>query len=177
MKKRYTIWTVTVLVLLVITLFYLSSKKDDGGWTTYAGTKEGIRYSANAQINKSNVKNLNVAWVYDTRDSMEKSQIRCNPIIINGILYGTTPKMGLFAIDAVTGKEIWKYKPIHPNARGVIRGIAYWQNLFGTDKRVIYSVGPYMYSVNAVDGKLVSEFGKGGFIDLRDQLDGDYANS
>ncbi|MES2277264.1 MAG: pyrroloquinoline quinone-dependent dehydrogenase [Bacteroidota bacterium] len=176
-RKSYLLWTTIVALILITGIVVLLPKTDDNGWTTYAGNKAGIRYSANDQINKNNVKGLKRAWVYDTQDSLEKSQIQCNPIIINGVLYGTTPRMNLFAINAATGKGLWKFKPIHPNARGVIRGVSYWENSDGKNQRIIYSVGPYMYAVDAISGKSVQGFGNGGFIDLRDNLDGDYANT
>jgi len=160
---------------MITVLSAQSPKLDDGGWTTYAGNKAGIRYSPYNQINKSNVKNLKQAWVYDTRDSLPHSEMQCNPIMVNGVLYGVTPAMNLFAVNAATGAELWKFKPLHPNARGAVRGVTYWES--ADDKQIIYSVGPYMYAVNAVNGQIVTSFGNGGFIDLRLDLDGDFANS
>lgn len=155
----------------------ISGKKEDSGWTTYAGDKAGIRYASSDQINKNNVTKLKQAWIYDTRDYQDKSQIQCNPIVIDGVLYGTTPSLNLFAVDAATGRELWKFVQPNPNARGVIRGIAYWADDNKANRRIFYSAGPYMYAVDAATGKLVTGFGKNGMIDLRDGLDGDYANT
>ena len=79
---------------------------DYSGWNAYAGSKDGIRYSSNDQINIDNVKQLKVAWSYSSgdRDTGNHSQNQCNPIVINGVLYGTTPKLKLFALNAATGK-------------------------------------------------------------------------
>ena len=143
-------------------------------WSTFAGSNDGIRYSSGNEINTQNVSKLQVAWVYDTQDRAEKTTIPTTPIILDGILYGVSPQLSLFALDAATGKERWVFKPLDPTAKGSIRGIAFWQNKNGSDKRIFYSTGPYLYAVNAVNGIIRKEFGQGGFIDLRKDLDGDY---
>src|SRR5579859_6995000 len=80
-------------------------------WRVTGGSKENIRYSALTQIDTSNVKQLQVAWTYHTNDAdtVNHSQIQCNPIIVDGILYGTTPQLKLFALEAATGKERWVF--------------------------------------------------------------------
>lgn len=175
MSMKISAWAVWALLPLLACAGCKDRDTTDNGWPAYAGGNEGIRYADATQINKDNVGKLKTAWVYDTGDHLEKSQIQCNPIIIDNVLYGVTPNMSLFAVDAATGRQRWKFKPLHPAARGVIRGVAYWQD--GDDRRILYSVGPYMYAVNTLDGKVVKGFGKGGFIDLRDDLDGNYANT
>src|ERR1700712_3202992 len=79
-----------------------SHKEKYTSWEQYKGFDENIHYSALAQVDTANVKQLQVAWTYHTRDadSANHSQIQCNPIMIDGVMYGTTPKMKLFAIDA-----------------------------------------------------------------------------
>lgn len=146
-------------------------------WTTFAGSNDGIRYSSGDEINKNNVVNLQVAWVYDTQDNAERTTIPTTPIMLDGVLYGVSPQLNLFALDAATGKELWGFKPLDPTARGSVRGISYWRNKDGSDKRIFYSTGHYLYAVNASDGTIKKDFGKGGFIDLRENLDGNYPNS
>src|SRR5579872_7154479 len=95
-------------LLIVLSLASCSKKaKDYSTWRVTGGSKENIRYSSLTQIDTSNVKQLQVAWVYHTNDADIKahSQIQCNPIMVNGLLYGTTPKLRLFALDAATGKQ------------------------------------------------------------------------
>ena len=58
-------------------------------WRNPAGT----RYSTLTQINRKNVAQLKVAWTYDTEDAFKDSEIQCQPIIVNGTLYATTPKL------------------------------------------------------------------------------------
>lgn len=76
-------------------------------WREYLGGPERNHYSPLDQINKNNVQQLKLAWEYHTKDS---GQIQCNPIIVNGVLYGMTATTRPFALDAATGKEIWKGK-------------------------------------------------------------------
>lgn len=141
-------------------------------WRAYGGDPSGSRYSELSQINLQNVKNLQVAWTYDTGenrpDDPNKMSMQCQPIVVNGVLYGFTPQLRVFAADAATGQERWKFdphattdqKPTYHPARGVV----YWEN--GSDKRILCSVGPYLYAINAVTGKLVESFGDNGKADL-----------
>lgn len=151
-------------------------------WNTYAGTKEGIRYSSDDQIDTSNVKELEIAWRYSTNDkSLEgKSQNQCNPIVVDGILYGTSPAAKLFALDAKTGKELWLFDPNTALVSGgtqpwqnfnVIRGVVYWENDQKENKRIFYSLGSNTFCVDAVTGKIVSSFGDNGRLHLEKDLD------
>ena len=169
-----------IIYILCTIIFFLAAswippvKDIYQSWSTFAGSNDGIRYSSGNEINTQNVSKLQVAWVYDTQDQAEKTTIPTTPIMLDGILYGVSPQLSLFALDAATGKERWVFKPLDPTAKGSIRGIAFWQNKNGSDKRIFYSTGPYLYAVNAVNGMIRKEFGQGGFIDLRKDLDGDY---
>ena len=159
-----------------------STSGDYSGWGTYAGTRDGIRYSSNDQINTGNVAKLQLAWSYSTsdKDTGNRSQIQCNPIVVDGILYGTSPRLKLFALDAATGKPKWLFDPAAEDAASkndrdvslkVSRGVMYWQDEQGTDKRIFYSVGSITWAINAANGRPVPGFGKGGYIDLTDSLD------
>jgi len=90
-----------------------SIKKDYTGWRSYAGSKDGIRYSSNEQINTANVNRLQVAWRFSShdKDTGNRSQNQCNPIVIDGVLYGTSPKLKLLALDAATGAPKWIFDP------------------------------------------------------------------
>ena len=82
-------------------------KESTAEWREYLGGPDRNHYSTLDQINPSNVSKLTKAWEYHTRDS---GQIQCNPIIVNGVLYGMTATTQPFALDAATGKEIWRQR-------------------------------------------------------------------
>ncbi|MCB0572883.1 MAG: PQQ-binding-like beta-propeller repeat protein [Phaeodactylibacter sp.] len=156
---------------------------DFNGWPVYAGSKAGIRYSSNRQANTENVHQLQRAWEYDTGDKSpdNRSQIQCNPIVVDGVLYGTSPQSRLFALNAATGEPLWVFGPYTAGGQvrtpeavyQISRGATYWQDEQGGDKRIFYSVGPRLYCVDAEKGTMVTGFGGGGYIDLREKLDAD----
>lgn len=140
-------------------------------WSVYRGDAGNTAYSSLSTINRANVKDLTVAWTYHTGDAEKgnRSTIQCNPIIVNGIMYVTSPKLKLIALDAATGKEKWKFDPFEGReATGVNRGVTYWEE--GEDKRIYFAAGYYLYSLHAGTGKVVEGFGDGGMIDLRKGL-------
>jgi quinoprotein glucose dehydrogenase len=149
-------------------------------WRVAGGSKESIHYSELAQVDTSNVDQLQVAWTYHTKDAdtVHSSQIQCNPIIVDGILYGTTGKMKLFAIDAATGAEKWVFNPADTSGGKKIslnlnnnRGVTYWND--GADKRIFYTAGYNIFAVDVNTGKTISSFGDSGKVDLHDGLDRD----
>ena len=71
------------------------------------GGENNIRFSPLTQVNKSNVKSLQVAWTYDSRDAFKDSEMQSNPIVADGVLYASTPTMKVVAVNAETGAEIW----------------------------------------------------------------------
>ncbi|WP_183559165.1 PQQ-binding-like beta-propeller repeat protein [Mucilaginibacter sp. SP1R1] len=181
MKMRFS------FLLIVLSFVCYSCKhkppveSGNSGWPAYAGGKEGNRYSSNEEINLNNVNKLKVAWTYSTndKDSANRSQNQCNPIMIDGILYGTSPRLKLFALDAATGVQKWIFDPAGVDTAGkndpmayykVSRGVIYWQNETGGEKRIFYSVGSKTYAIDAEAGKPVKTFGNGGYIDLTKDL-------
>lgn len=172
-------------ILFSVTLFSCGTKKRYTGWEQYKGSPESIHYSALTQVDTSTVTQLTVAWEYHTgdADTVHHSQIQCNPIVIEGILYGTSPQMKLFAVDAATGQEKWVFNPIDSLAGGKnpfsglnnSRGVSYWSD-GGKDQRIYYTAGSYLYSINAGNGAPVTSFGQEGKIDLHEGLDRDVAD-
>jgi quinoprotein glucose dehydrogenase len=181
----HLIGSLLLLLLLAFTSCRQSASASDPdytGWHAYAGSKDGIRYSANTQITADNVATLKVAWMYSTHDgdTAGRSQIQCNPVMVDGILYGISPRLKLFALNAATGAQQWLFDPATVDTAAandpavlmkVSRGVVYWQDADGRDKRIFYNAGNRTYAINAYDGKPVSTFGKGGYIDLAENLD------
>ncbi|MES1214753.1 MAG: pyrroloquinoline quinone-dependent dehydrogenase, partial [Bacteroidota bacterium] len=137
-----------------------SADKPYTTWSVYRGDKGSTGYSALDQINKTNLDQLEVAWTYHTGDGREgnRSNIECNPIIVNGMMYVTSPQLKLIALNPLTGKEIWKFNPfVNEEASGVNRGVTYWSDV--NDKRIFFSAGSYLYALNADNGSLIATFG------------------
>ena len=149
----------------------------DTAWASYSADATGSKYSPLDQINSSNVDQLKLAWIYETGDMRQQpaSTIECNPIIIEGMMYLTTPGLKLAALDAGTGKEIWIFDPYEGNrGRGVNRGVMYWSD--EGEKRIFYVAGPYLHALNAQSGTLIPSFGREGKVNLREGLNREVGN-
>ena len=111
MKKIIT--ALSVFTICITACTNDNNTPDRSGWSAYASNKDGNRYSSNEQINSENVSALTVAWTFSSgdKDTGNHSQNQCNPIIIDGVLYGTSPKLTLFALDAATGQHKWNFYP------------------------------------------------------------------
>jgi quinoprotein glucose dehydrogenase len=133
------------------------------GWPAYGGGPEQIRYSSLDQINRSTVRQLEIAWTYD---SGETGGLQTNPIVIDGVLFTTTPKHRVVALDAVTGRVEWTFGTIEGS--GPNRGVVYWSD--GDDRRIFAAQHHYLYALDAATGLPVPTFGRDGRIDLREHL-------
>ncbi|RYF24753.1 MAG: hypothetical protein EOO42_05115 [Flavobacteriales bacterium] len=145
-----TMKRVTLTSLLFILIACNNPGKKYAGWEIYKGSDESLNYSSLGQVDTSSVKALQVAWTYRTgdADTVNHSQIQCNPIIVNGILYGTSPRMKLFALDAASGEQKWVFNPfdtLGANKRLFFvlnnsRGVRYWTD-GDNDERIFYTAG------------------------------------
>ncbi len=146
-------------------------------WTSFLGDKSATQYSSLDQINVDNVHELEVAWTFSTGDLVEgeRTEIQVNSLIIDGVLYGTSPLKKAFALQADTGELIWMFDPFEgqePRSRGVNRGVAYWSDGEG-DNRIYYVAGSRLYSINADTGEPSEDFGENGSLDFAIGLDRD----
>lgn len=157
--------TTPALVLLSSFLMFNCSKNSSGNkgdWREYLGGPDRNHYSELTEINASNVNKLAVAWEYHSRDS---GQVQCNPIIVNGILYAVTAAVEPFALDAATGKEIWRVKNKSGTTwYGTNRGVTYWEE--NEDKRILYTRESWLYAIDALTGKPILSFGDSGRVNL-----------
>jgi quinoprotein glucose dehydrogenase len=159
---------ILIISFSVILLFACKPEKPSYGtneWKEYLGGPERNHYSPLEQINKENVQQLKLAWEYHTLDS---GQIQCNPIIVDGVLFGMTATTRPFAVDAATGKEIWKGRSEGPDSYSSSRGVVYWED--GDDKRILYTSGPWLYALDARTGKSIGSFGDSGRVSLKSGL-------
>jgi membrane-bound PQQ-dependent dehydrogenase (glucose/quinate/shikimate family) len=174
-----------ITVFLVISLLTSSvclAQAPAPEWRFYGGDQAGTRYSPLRQIDRRNVGRLQRAWVYHTgelelglRSSSFQASFSTTPLVINGVMYLTTPSSRVIALDAETGKELWKFDPQQgARVRGFNshRGVAYWEgrspNGKGSDRRILFgTVDGRLIAINAETGKTYSNFGSGGVVDLR----------
>ncbi len=132
------------------------------------GGPNNIRYSPLTQITRENVGALEVAWSYDSKDAFKDSEMQSNPIVVDGVLYATTPKLRVVALNAATGQEIWAFDPSGGAAaqrRYRHRGVTVYQD------RVFFTYRNFLYALNRQTGKPIPSFGTEGRIDLREGLD------
>ncbi|PYT59007.1 MAG: quinoprotein glucose dehydrogenase [Acidobacteria bacterium] len=165
----------------ILVMMALSPTVSAQEWRFYGGDPGGTRSSPVKQINRQNVKNLKRAWTYhmgelDRRgNEMDRHHIvpfESTPIVIDGVLYFSTPSNRVIALDAETGQEIWRFDPqggrAGPRQFFQHRGVAYWQSKAGGESRILYGTfDARLIALDAKTGKPCREFGKDGWVDLR----------
>jgi quinoprotein glucose dehydrogenase len=159
--------TVAVLLLLAFAGRGASAQRTVD-WPVYGGSDDHTHYTTLGQITPANVQQLRVAWTYDTRDEFSGSEMQTNPIVMDGVLYGTSPKLRVFALDAATGKELWSFDPNNgaaPTSRIRHRGVVV------TGDRVIVNYRNRLYALDRRTGRPITTFGDSGWVDLRAGLD------
>src|ERR1700688_504882 len=111
MITRNLIVLATAAGLLTAQVTYdrlLHSEREPQNWLTYSGSYNGNRYSPLNQINRSNVKNLQMKWVYHPIYTRGTEKMEITPLVVDGVMYtGTQPEV--LALDALTGRQYWKF--------------------------------------------------------------------
>ena len=142
-----------------------STHQDD--WPVTGGAPTNDRYSTLDQIDRGNVSRLTVAWTYHTGDLPGgRSEIQATPIVIDSVMYTTTPALAVIALRADSGTLRWRFDPfagltreLHAN-----RGVAYWAD--GDDRRILFTAGQRLYALDARTGRPIPTFGDSGSVDL-----------
>jgi glucose dehydrogenase len=142
-------------------------------WRYFGGDKAFTRYSPADQINRSNVKNLQIVWRHPaTNPSFKEAfpQVRVNaylratPIMIDGMLYTQDAHGFVGAFDAGSGDVVWQQEPFARTEEELqgqsTRGVDYWRG--GGDQRIFAVRGEYLYALNAKSGKPYQDFGDHG---------------
>jgi glucose dehydrogenase len=143
---------------------------DTAGTPTISGGQwSQDHYSALKQINRQNVKSLSVAWTFDTGEP--GGGMETNPLVVGRVIYAYTPTQKVIALDAVTGKLLWKFDS-GAGGKQPVRGLAYWND--GKQSLVLAGIMNFLYELDAATGKPLADFGEDGRIDLRKGLGGDY---
>ena len=135
-------------------------------WGTYLGDKHRANYSPLRQIDRGNVAQLKVAWTYDTG---EKGEYQCNNLVVGGVLYTATSNRIVIALDAATGRELWKWDPA--SARSGTggrrqRGLVFWQNESGGERRLFTAAGNFLFALDPQTGRLIESFADRGVLAL-----------
>ena len=136
----------------------------DSNWDTYLGDSARTHYSPLTQITRENVDQLELAWRYDSGEVREGgSTMYTSPLIVDGVLYGLSPKLIAFALNAATGEEIWRFDPGGNGAPQ--RGLMWWED--ANERRLIYASGRELIALDSGSGEPITSFGDNGRLDLR----------
>jgi quinoprotein glucose dehydrogenase len=151
--------TLRLTLTLLASLLAIASLNAQNTWMYYGGDPGAAKYSTLAQINTSNVKNLQRAWTFHTGDS--SGFFESTPLVVDGLMY-LSAQNGFYALDPVTGAQVWKFE-----ASGTTRrGVSYWPGDDRTPPRIVSSSGTRLIALDAKTGRMVPAFGQGGFVDM-----------
>jgi len=146
-------------------------------WSVYKADAKSSSHSPLKQINKENVKQLKLAWTFRLNDATEgarSSSSEANPIIIDGVMYASSARHRVYAINAGTGEQIWSFDPFNGGrGGGIYRAVTYWED--GNDKRILFTAGDNLFAVDARTGKPISTFGLDGKVSMNVGMRGDPA--
>ena len=178
-RLQQVLYGIVFALLALLPLMVLAQQgAKDGQWKAYASETGSTGYSPLDQINRDNVKNLQVAWTWKF-DNFGNTNTEVTPIMVNGVLYfPLSPRRTIIAADAGTGQTLWTWRPTEDEretraARTYARGVAFWSN--GTDERIVtITPGFRLVSLNAKTGLPIPGFGVNGTVDLFEQLDLDF---
>ena len=145
-------------------------------WRYYGGDAGGTKYSPLDEIDRSNVRRLAPAWIFDTGDASDgsrypsRSAFEGTPLVVDGVMYVSTSFHRLFALDPETGRVLWQFDPKFDRRMRVnlfvSRGVAYWTD--GKKKRILMAdQQARLFSIDAATGKPDPAFGTQGTVDLR----------
>lgn len=155
-------------------------------WPTYGGDAGGMKYSTLADIHRGNVSALAPAWRWNTGDAASPpadsgrparpGNFQATPLMINDTLYLPTPLNVVVALDASSGRELWRFDPgayragQPSNGTGLVhRGVAAWSD--GHSRRIFINSRWRLIALDAATGKPIPSFGSNGEVDLTAQLD------
>jgi len=167
-KTRYLVLSVAFCIsfgLISCEIWPENVKTAGDDWADYLGDPGRRHYSTLNQIDSANVKELEVAWIYNTGDFGE---MQCNLIEIKGVLFGTTAAGEAFALDAATGIEKWRFAPGTEKNFLKSRGVAFWEK--DTLQRILFTYDEWLYALDARTGSPVASFGEMGRVSLKSGL-------
>jgi quinoprotein glucose dehydrogenase len=143
-------------------------------WTRSHGDNGSRRFSSLTQINRTNVIELEVAWIYHSGDGT--GNLQSNPLVVDGVIYTPTVGRNVVAIDGVTGEERWRFQP-GGNARPAFRGLTWWAGDAGAASRLLFTAGAFLYALDPKTGLPIPGFSDGGRLQLPGNAPGEFGAS
>ncbi len=192
--SKLTLVATIFLLLSAVANIQAQTGERSGEWHFFGGDSGSTKYSSLDLIDKENVANLEIAWRWESVDgrfnidqlkaeypnlqvandvsNVSIDSLKAAPLMVDGVIYISTPFYQAAAIDAANGETLWVHDP-RSYASGIpimmlgfsSRGLAYWSE--GEQSRVIWGTGDgYLLQVDAVTGEPIEEFGNSGRVDL-----------
>ena len=164
----------TGVLLGLLALSGSPSEAQNTDWDTYLGDVARRHYSPLDQITRENVANLEVAWTYDSGELRQgNSTMYTSPLVVDGVLYGLSPRLVAFALDAASGEELWRYDPGIEGAAQ--RGLMWWERetSSGTAARLFFTGNDALVALDPAAGQPVVDFGDNGVVDLSATVEAD----
>jgi len=159
-------------VFLCISFVACEHSTVEQSWPVYKADASSSSYSPLSQINRNNVDQLQIAWRFDPEDApagVRYGKYECNPIEIDGVIYATSGRRRVYAVDARTGTRIWGFDPFDgERGGGMCRGVTYWSE--GNEAKILFTADHYLYALDAKTGAIIQSFGTGGKVDLNQDL-------
>jgi quinoprotein glucose dehydrogenase len=150
---------------------------NSGEWTHYGQSLHGTRYSDLDQITPANAGKLQQAWVYHAglfeHDKHSAHLYETTPLMVDGVIYACGPHSAVFALDPVTGKQVWRHETkvdLSYGGRGLCRGVSFFRAPAGTSecatRLLVGTVDNHLIALDARTGESCRSFGQDGSVNL-----------
>ncbi len=169
----------TLAIILLVNSAVARAGGPDRDWPVFSGDAGATKYSTLADINTGNVGALKLAWRWETGEQPLKEYgtspgiFEATPIVIDGVMYLSTPYNRVVALDPASGRELWSFDPKAyadgqpPNGMGFVhRGIAAWRDRRTGALRILINSRYRLIELDARSGRPVPSFGRNGVVDL-----------
>jgi quinoprotein glucose dehydrogenase len=159
----FSVALVAALVAITAQAQNRTTAQTSGNWVDVGYDPGHTKFSPLNQITTNNVHTLERAWTFNTGD--KTGFFESTPLVIDGVLY-VSAQNGVFALNPESGQPVWKFE-----ANGTTRrGLSYWPGDGKSPARILVSSGTRLLALDAKTGRLVQEFGQGGFIEMGAQM-------
>ena len=138
-------------------------EKNYSNWMRSHGGYSSAKFSELKKISKSNVKDLEVAWIFKSNDI--KKSIQANPVVYEGLVYFPTPGNYIVCLDGANGEIVWKYK-VEKGLAAAKRGLLLWKDKKNDSLTIFFTNNDQLISLNAKTGEPNASFGKNGIIKI-----------